>query len=46
MNKLFLRKNVTGFSVFDGLVGGVKRLFRVGKGIKSQNFGGAFFVEN
>ena len=31
MNKLFLRKNVTGFSVFDGLGGGVKRLFRLGK---------------
>ena len=30
MNKLFLRKNVTGFSVFDGLGGGVKRLFRMG----------------
>ena len=24
MNKLFLRKNVTGFSIFDGLGGGGK----------------------
>ena len=32
MNKLFLRINVMGLSIFDGLGGeGVKRLFRMGK---------------
>ena len=29
-DKLSLRKNVTGFSVFGGLGGGVKSLFRIG----------------
>ena len=36
MNKLFFRKNVKGFSGFDGLGGGVKRLFRMGKLAKNE----------